>query len=457
MLKQIRAKTREFLYYNKVESRGVLAFISLLTVFYLCFYFYEQKVPPNIDPTTFFKRVDSLEKFAKSQEIKVVRSVFNPNTADSNALLHLGFSPKQIRMMLKYRKAGGIFRKKQDFRKLYFMTDSLYAVYAPYLKLPIINKRKKKPQKVVVFAKKNQQDTLFFFDPNKISVEEWLLLGVRKRIATIIKNYLSKGGSFRKKEDLKKIYGFPEEMYARLEPYIRIPEKKKSKKLAVKVINEKQQDTLFFFDPNTISEEEWMLLGVRKRIATIIKNYLSKGGSFRKKEDLKKIYGFSEEMYTYLEPYIRISQKKKEKKWVAPSKKYDLNTITKEELLYLKVGKSMIYRFLRYREKLGGFASIGQLREVQNLRTWDLKQLESYCEVQSGVLTISINTDKAKDLYIHPYIDYRDAQAIVRYRKRKGDYTTIETLRTAKILKKEVFEKVKKYLTVKKAARKIGK
>lgn len=58
---------------------------------------------------------------------------FDPNTADSITLRQLGLRPWQVRNLLKYRAANGRFRKKEDFRKLYGLTDSAYAALEPFI------------------------------------------------------------------------------------------------------------------------------------------------------------------------------------------------------------------------------------------------------------------------------------------------------------------------------------
>ena len=50
---------------------------------------------------------------------------------------------------------------------------------------------------------------------------------------------------------------------------------------------------VFYFDPNTISSEDWRRLGVRDKTITTIQKYLSKGGRFKKPEDIAKIWGLS--------------------------------------------------------------------------------------------------------------------------------------------------------------------
>ena len=53
----------------------------------------------------------------------------------------------------------------------------------------------------------------------------------------------------------------------------------------------KSKGELFDFDPNTLSAEGWKRLGLRDKTIGTIQNYLSKGGKFRKPEDVSKIYG----------------------------------------------------------------------------------------------------------------------------------------------------------------------
>lgn len=51
---------------------------------------------------------------------------FDPNTIDSGQILLLGFSPKQTHSWLQYRRAGAIFRKKEDLKKLFIIDDKKY-------------------------------------------------------------------------------------------------------------------------------------------------------------------------------------------------------------------------------------------------------------------------------------------------------------------------------------------
>lgn len=365
MLKRGWAKLRTYLYYNPTERKGILVFAALLILFFIGFYVYEQQQPAKIDAAAFFARVDSIESSTLPSQETPSYFTFNPNTVDSNALQQLGFSAKQISTLQKYRKAGGHFYTKRDFKKLFFVTDSIYQRYEPYLFIP---KSGRKP------------------------------FGKRKELP---------------------------------QP----PTQVKAPK-----------DSLFNFNPNTLSKSKWELLGVSRKVAQVIENYLLKGGYFYKKEDLKKIYGLSEATYTKLAPYIKIPPKQK----ATPVRAvYDLNTITTEQLREISLSKSMAGKVIKYREKLGGYAQLSQLLEIYNMteRSWRL--LQKHCKIQSTVTQININTAELEQLYRHPYLDFHDAEAILRYRKRKGDYKSIEILQSHKILTDKVFEKVRFYLKVK--------
>lgn len=65
----------------------------------------------------------------------VRRFPFDPNTADSTDLLSLGLQPWQVRSIYKYRAAGGVYRRKEDFARLYGLTDKQYRELEPYIRI----------------------------------------------------------------------------------------------------------------------------------------------------------------------------------------------------------------------------------------------------------------------------------------------------------------------------------
>lgn len=64
----------------------------------------------------------------------------------------------------------------------------------------------------------------------------------------------------------------------------------------------------FKFNPNTISENELHLLGLPERVTKTILMFRSKGGTFRKVEDLSKLYGMTDAAFEKLKPYIQLDK-----------------------------------------------------------------------------------------------------------------------------------------------------
>ncbi len=363
MLKRIWVKLRAYFYYNQAERNGVLALTVLLILFFLLSYLFDFMGNKSEDANRFFAQIDSIENTIRDNKANTrVYFSFNPNTSNEADLQKLGFSEKQIRNLLNYRKAGGQFYKKEDFQKLYFVNDSIYAIYEEYITIP----QKKKPaKKVVAPVKQNltKEIRLFEFNPNEITKEQWVQLGILPRIANIIGNYLQKGGRFTKAEDLKKIYGFSDEDFQRLASYVKIPQEKK------------KVEEIILFDVNTAKVQDFEAIKIREHIAK---------------------------------------------------------------------------RIVRFREKLGGFVQMSQLSAVYGIKKFELALLKKHCKILQPVKQININTASSKELRKHVYLSFADAQAIVRYRERNGDYDDVEKLREAKILTDTVFGKMKFYLKVKK-------
>ena len=61
---------------------------------------------------------------------------FDPNTVSPEDLQRLGLSARQAETIGHYREKGGRFRSKEDFRKMYVVSDTLYARLEPYIEIP---------------------------------------------------------------------------------------------------------------------------------------------------------------------------------------------------------------------------------------------------------------------------------------------------------------------------------
>lgn len=68
-------------------------------------------------------------------ETRRERFAFDPNTADSNELLNLGLQAWQVRNIYRYRAKGGVYRRPEDFARLYGLTKRQYEELRPYIRI----------------------------------------------------------------------------------------------------------------------------------------------------------------------------------------------------------------------------------------------------------------------------------------------------------------------------------
>ena len=223
--------------------------------------------------------------------------------------------------------------------------------------------------------------------------------------------------------------------------------------------------SLFYFDPNMISEDGWKKLGISDRTVKTIKTYISKGGSFRKAEDIGKIYGLRPGQFEQLLPFVRIEKRndpKPEKPHEGRIPHYnnadeirtlsiiDINAADTSMLIALPgIGSKLANRIVSFRSKLGGFYSVDQVREIYGLQDSIFQKIKSFLQCNSSAIQkINVNTADAAALKNHPYIKWNIASAIVNYRSQHGEYKSVEDLLKIDILSTEILQKISPYLAV---------
>ena len=73
--------------------------------------------------------------YNQGEEQRAERFPFDPNTADSTTLLRLGLQPWQVANIYRYRSHGGIYRRPEDFARLYGLTQKQYRELEPYIRI----------------------------------------------------------------------------------------------------------------------------------------------------------------------------------------------------------------------------------------------------------------------------------------------------------------------------------
>lgn len=219
---------------------------------------------------------------------------------------------------------------------------------------------------------------------------------------------------------------------------------------------------LVMFNPNTASDITLMQVGFDAKISKRIINYRSKGGKFTIKRDLLKVFGVDTLLYKEIHAYIDLPDTRVSKSEMVVStsksqtpatigKKFDLNLADTSELKSVYgIGSKRARRIVLFREKLGGFISSSQLREVYGLDSAAVEQLlkRTFVTPEFQPFRLKLNKSTERELSVHPYISPVIAKAIVAYRFQHGDFATAEEIRKLQNLKKEEADKIIPYLDV---------
>ena len=220
--------------------------------------------------------------------------------------------------------------------------------------------------------------------------------------------------------------------------------------------------TLFAFDPNTATKEEFDSLGLPAYLSERIINYRTKGGSFRKRDDLSKIYGMDSSLMKRLYPFIeirvekpnskeRITDNKTDNKKSTPAVVQDLNLADTAQLKLIRgIGPVLANRIVKYRNALGGFVDQNQIKEVYGLDTNVVKMVNTrfYIDPSFRPSRININTASESDLSNHPYIRSKIAKSIVAYRFQHGSFNEIADLLKIDLIDQTIFDRIRPYLTI---------
>ena len=223
--------------------------------------------------------------------------------------------------------------------------------------------------------------------------------------------------------------------------------------------NKKSSQELFKFNPNVLDKAGWVKLGLSDKQAQVVLNYREKGGVFKNRDDLKKIYVLDEELLVDLLPFVEIPQTANEirKPTVFKDKiskdnymnlSIDINLADSSEFMKLKgIGPVFSNRIIKFRDALGGFVTTEQLSEIYGLPEETYQHIFPKLTVdKSDVKLLKINVVSASELSKHPYVTYKQAQTIINYRNQHGAFNRVEDLAKIHSLDEDFFRKIEFYL-----------
>jgi len=239
--------------------------------------------------------------------------------------------------------------------------------------------------------KLSQPVSLFHFDPNTIDSITMSGLDLPAYVKRNILSYRAHGGKFRKADDLRKIYGMNDSIYAVVESFVEIePVDQPAPRKSYPAVTEAQSQT-----------KEASVLPLQ---------------DFNTKEEI--------------------------------SLQIEINTADASEFEKLPgIGPVLSTRIVSYRNLLGGFVSPDQLYEVYGLKPEVVQQNLNNFRVDSvEVVKLDLNFASVDELSRHPYINYKEARRIIDLRSKNGYISDKNILLTDSIIGIEKFQKLVFYL-----------
>jgi competence protein ComEA len=404
-------KIRAYFSFTKKERAGVLVLISLIGIIFILPYFFSsphdeknqkefEQFKNEIAQLKTQQKSDSSRNNNRNEEyennnfepsknysnpVKGELFYFDPNTINEEQWKRLGLRDKTIHTIQNYINKGGKFHSPQDLQKIYGLHADEYDRLSTYIKIEnqhsAVNNKKEAVKSFNNIDNKPPEKTgLFYFDPNKISPEQWKTLGLRDKTIKTIQNYINKGGRFRNADDLKKIYGLHDDEFERLSPYVKIENQSS-------VINNKNAANNSFNNPSNkknfhgeiidINNADTTTLielpGIGNKLANRIISFREKLGGFYSVDQIAETYALPDSIFIKIKPFLKTN---------SDVRKININTADANILKqhpYIKW--NLANAILQYKNQHGAFKSVNDLQQIALITPEIFKKISPYLRV----------------------------------------------------------------------------
>lgn len=322
--------------------------------------------------------------------------------------------------------------------------------------------------------KNNSKDSIQPFNPNDLTLKDWMNLGFSERQAEVILKYKGiVGGKFTSKEQIKKCYVIDEEKYNELAPFILLPEQSESvfiesSSLKSKIVYQK-------FNPNDLPQQGWMKLGFSPKQAEIIMKYKQIiGGKFTSKEQIRKCFVIDDEKYAEMKAYILLPEKSKEDDRLSNKQigkkihyvQFNPNNYTTKDWQKLGFSSKQAASILKYKAILGGrFKSKEQLRKCYMISDEKYAEMEPYIDfsestvekieqktIEKIVDRIELNekfnpNDLSRDDWVKLGFTEKQVNTILNFKRSLGGrFKDAKILKRCYAISEEKFKELEPYL-----------
>lgn len=292
-------------------------------------------------------------------------------------------------------------------------------------------------------TKQERLKRLGMIDPMKMNANQAEVLNMPSRAWNSLKSYRKAGGAIYSEVQLQKLYGMDSAWLARHRHRFQFSQQSDSEEEGSFTRQKRKIQNLKPFNPNKVVYEDLVAMGLPDFQARSILRQREFSKGFKSKSDFSQLYGFDSTELEELKTYLLLPDKDPA---LGP---WDINTVDSLRLEGLPgIGSWLAAEVPRFREALGGFHSVEQLKDIYGVDSAQFEKIKDYffCADGAKLRFMQINSLGKQELMSHPYIDYKLAKNMVNFRERIRLFHSAEDLSKLRLVDEALFRKLAPYL-----------
>ena len=211
------------------------------------------------------------------------------------------------------------------------------------------------------------------FNPDTVSIEQWQLWGVPASVALRMQKYVAKGGHLQSTDDLKKIFGFPEDRVDIIGAFIS-PKESTPTTQELKPTEIRQPYTGPSIELNASTEAQLITAGFTSNEAKRIVRFRDQAGGFFQIEQLYAIFGVDAAHIQEVEPWLQINEKM--------VILINLNTVDSATLAaHVYISDELAGEIIQYRKTTGKFYSVKEITKVKGMYPALFEKIKPYLRI----------------------------------------------------------------------------
>jgi len=306
----------DYFSFTKKERHGIIYIVFIIAaLIFLPFLFPYFSKKESIDTSKFEKEIAQLQIDSSSKKIhfkfrdeyendvspsdkygsekNVELFYFDPNTASVNDWVRLGIREKTAKTIQKYILKGGRFKKPEDLKKIWGLSETDVNRLIPYVSIKNVGTKFPHFEEKLYSEKANytSKNSIEKIDINLADTNAFIALpGIGGKLAKRIISFREKLGGFNSIEQIGETYLLPDSTFQKIKPYL-VLNSKVAKKININSANVEEMKSHPY---------------IRYYVANAIFQYRQQHGNFQSVEEIRKIMTVTDEIYNKAAPYLSV-------------------------------------------------------------------------------------------------------------------------------------------------------